>query len=132
MSSPGISLSLHLQNESGSCAKCGLASRVGRGLCLNCLLSAGIDGNGDHLQTEETLDDLLRRIHGPDADWLLGNYQILEEIGRGGMGVIYLARKLHSQRIVVLKRIVSCQADSQVTLMRYRRVAQAAAKVAHP
>ena len=132
MSSPGVSLSLHLQSESGSCAKCGSASRVGRGLCLNCLLSAGIDSNGDHPQTDETLDDLLSGIHGSDADWLLGNYQILEEIGRGGMGVIYRARQRHSRRIVALKRILSCHADSQETLMRFRREAQAAAKLDHP
>src|SRR6476660_9064371 len=132
MSSPAVSLSLHLQSESGSCAKCGLASRVGRGLCLNCLLSAGIDSNGDHPQAEETLDDLLGRIHGSDADWLLGNYQILEEIGRGGMGVIYRARQRHSRRIVALKRILSCHADSRETLMRFRREAQAAAKLDHP
>jgi len=132
MNSPGVSLSLHLQSESGSCAKCGSASRIGRGFCLNCLLSAGINGNGDHLQTEETLDELLGRIHGPDADWLLGNYQILEEIGRGGMGVIYRARQRHSRRIVALKRILSCHADSRETLMRFRREAQAAAKLDHP
>ncbi len=132
MSSPGVSISLHLQSESGSCAKCGLASRVGRGLCLNCLLSAGIHSEGEQPQTEETLDDLLRRIHGPDADWLLGNYQILEEIGRGGMGVIYRARQRHSRRIIALKRILSCHADSQETLMRFRREAQAAAKLDHP
>jgi serine/threonine protein kinase/TolB-like protein/Flp pilus assembly protein TadD len=132
MSSPGVSLSLHLQSESGSCAKCGSASRVGRGLCLNCLLSAGIDSNGDHPQTDETLDDLLSRIHGSDADWLLGNYQILEEIGRGGMGVIYRARQRHSRRIVALKRILSCHADSRETLMRFRREAQAAANLDHP
>jgi len=132
MSSPAGSVSLHLQNESGSCVQCGSASRVGRGLCLNCLLSAGVDSNGDHPQAEETLDDLLSRIHGPDADWLLGNYQILEEIGRGGMGVIYRARQRHSRRIVALKRILSCHADSRETLMRFRREAQAAAKLDHP
>jgi len=132
MSSPAGSVSLHLQNESGSCVQCGSASRVGRGLCLNCLLSAGVDSNGDHAQAEETLDELLSRIHGPDADWLLGNYQILEEIGRGGMGVIYRARQRHSRRIVALKRILSCHADSRETLMRFRREAQAAAKLDHP
>src|SRR5690348_11615951 len=132
MSSRAISLSLHLQSESGSCTKCGSASRVGRGLCLNCLLSTGIDGNGDHLQTEETLDELLGRIHGPDADWLLGNYQILDEIGRGGMGVIYRARQRHSRRIVAVKRILSYQAESHETLMRFRREAEAVASLDHP
>src|SRR5216117_2702531 len=132
MSSPGLSLSLHLQSESGICTKCGSASRVGRGLCLKCLLSAGIESNDDQPQAEETLDDLLGRIHGADADWLLGNYQILEEIGRGGMGVIYRARQRHSRRIVALKRILSCHADSRETLMRFRREAQAAAKLDHP
>src|SRR6266496_1370710 len=132
MSSPAGSVSLHLQNESGSCVKCGSASRVGRGLCLNCLLSAGVDSNGDHAQAEETLDELLSRIHGPDADWLLGNYQILEEIGRGGMGVIYRARQRHSRRIVAVKRILTYHADCQETLVRFRREAEAVAKLDHP
>ena len=83
MTSPAGSVSLHLQNETGNCAQCGSASRVGRGLCLKCLLSSGINGNGngEHSAIEPTLDDLLSEIHGHDADWLLGNYQILEEIG---------------------------------------------------
>src|SRR5437763_3113649 len=134
MSSPGGSVSLHLENESGICARCGSTSRVGRGLCLKCLLSAGINGNGNgkHSAMEPTLDDLLRDIHGQDGDWLLGNYQILEEIGRGGMGVIYRARQRHSRRIVAIKRILSYHADSQDTLMRFRREAQAAANLDHP
>jgi serine/threonine protein kinase/tetratricopeptide (TPR) repeat protein len=132
MSSLGGSVSLHLQTESGICAKCGSASRVGRGLCLKCLLSAGIDANGEHPSVEPTLDDLLREIDGHDGNWLLGNYQVLEEIGRGGMGVIYRARQRHSRRIVAIKRILSYHADSQETLMRFRREAQAAANLDHP
>src|SRR5215211_1108482 len=132
MSSPAGSVSLHLQNESGTCTNCGSASRVGRGLCLKCLVSAGIDTNGEHAPDEPTLDDLLRDIHGQDGDWHLGNYQILEEIGRGGMGVIYRARQRHSRRIVALQRVLSYHADSQDTLMRFRREAQAAASLDHP
>ena len=132
MTSPAGSVSLPLPNETGNCTNCGSASRVGRGLCLSCLLSSGIDTNGEHASDEPTLDDLLGEIHGHDAEWLLGNYQILEEIGRGGMGVIYRARQRHSRRIVALKRILSYHADSQDTLMRFRREAQAAANLDHP
>src|ERR1700757_1014675 len=136
MSSPRDSLSLQLDIEPGTCPECGSASRVGRGLCLKCLLSAGFNGNGngngEHSAIEPTLDDVLREIHGQDGDWILGNYQILEEIGRGGMGVIYRARQRHSRRIVALKRILSYHADSQDTLMRFRREAQAAANLDHP
>src|SRR5437870_4643059 len=48
------------------------------------------------------------------------------------MGVIYRARQRHSRRVVALKRILSCHADSQETLMRFRREAQAAANLDHP
>src|SRR6266487_6476743 len=134
MSSPAGSASLCIENESGVCAKCGSTSRVGHGLCLNCLLSAGINGNGngEHSAIEQALGDLFHDIPGQDGDWLLGNYQILEEIGRGGMGVIYRARQRHSRRIVAIKRILSYHADSQETLMRFRREAQAAANLDHP
>ena len=136
---PSTSDPLDLQKEPGFCAECGSASRVGRSLCLSCMLSAGVGANGHNgdLSAEaaakaETLDDLLGELDVCDADWRIGNYQILEEIGRGGMGVIYRARQRHSRRIVALKRILSYHADSQETLARFRRESQAAASLDHP
>src|SRR5882724_5125563 len=136
---PPTSVPVDLKNEPGTCPECGSASRVGRSLCLSCMLSAGVGANGHNNDPAavdpakaETLDDLLGELDVCDADWRIGNYQVLEEIGRGGMGVIYRARQRHSRRIVALKRILSYHADSQETLARFRREAQAAASLDHP
>ncbi len=125
----GIPASIRLQKEPVVCPYCGSTSRVGRSLCLNCLLSQGL---GADVQKGETLEDVLSEIDVRDAGWRLGNYQILEEIGRGGIGVIYRARQRHSHRIVALKRILSYHANSQATLAHFRREAQAAASLNHP
>src|SRR5215211_8026898 len=48
------------------------------------------------------------------------------------MGVVYRGRRLHKNRIVALKRMLSFQADSQETLARFRREAEAVASLDHP
>src|SRR6059058_4472753 len=125
----GPSSSARLPKKAVPCSECGSTSRVGRGLCLTCLLYQGL---GAETCNHEALEDVLAGIDVPDSDWRLGNYQILEEIGRGGMGVIYRARQRHSRRIVALKRVLSYHADSRETLARFRREAQAVASLDHP
>ncbi|HSS17346.1 MAG TPA: protein kinase [Candidatus Dormibacteraeota bacterium] len=75
---------------------------------------------------------MLSEINVSDPDRRLGNYQILDEIAHGGMGVIYRARQRHSRRIVAVKRILAYEADSRETLIRFRREALAAASLDHP
>ncbi|HEV3417918.1 MAG TPA: protein kinase [Pirellulales bacterium] len=61
-----------------------------------------------------------------------GNYELLEEAGRGGMGVVYRARHLDLDRIVALKMILSSRLASDDEVRRFQQEAKAAAGLRHP
>jgi serine/threonine protein kinase len=117
-------------NVPAQCEKCGATMRLDAGVCVSCLLRQGLETDGE--VSKAVYETVLDELDARDKPWQLGNYEILEQIGCGGMGVIYRARQRHSRRIVAVKRVLSYRADSHGALQRFRREAQAVASLDHP
>ena len=69
---------------------------------------------------------------GASAPQMIGDYEILSELGRGGMGVVYKARHQKLRRVVALKMILSKGSSSQKTIDRFLSEARAVAHLQHP
>ncbi len=73
-----------------------------------------------------------RSFRVPTLPFVLGDYELLEEIGRGGMGVVYRAQQTSLNRIVAIKMIEENRPASPENRLRFMAEAEATARLQHP
>jgi tetratricopeptide (TPR) repeat protein/TolB-like protein len=117
--------------EAQACDECHTVSRLTNGLCLNCLLHGALDKD-ETPSGRDAFREALASVKSAAGDWRIADHEILEEIARGGMGVVYRAREPHSDRIVALKCVLAYQGDADHVVARFRREAETASRLEHP
>jgi WD40 repeat protein/serine/threonine protein kinase len=119
------------------CSSCGaeILPTAREGLCSSCLLAPGLE-SVENLESIEPADltPILLKTAAPLAIKFhsFGDYELLAEVARGGMGVVFRARQVSLNRIVALKFIHPGKLNSGDAVRRFEIEAEAVASLDHP
>jgi len=112
-----------------TCPRCGgeLEPGSAEGLCPRCLLQDAFEAAPE----TERLVSVPEPAPGTRIRYF-GDYELLQELGHGGMGVVYQARQVSLNRLVAVKLIQGGEFASPQFIQRFRTEAEAAARLQHP
>ena len=119
-----------------TCSKCGATTTdaLVDGVCPRCIASA-VGGPTDRLSATVRIkdSDVLNSASSSTAPPLnrFSDYELIHEISRGGMGVVYKARQISLNRMVAVKMILNARFNDPQFVQRFRVEAEAAGKLRH-